>query len=148
LPLPQITYPTPNNPTQQNKMEPNLPPPPPLPLHEPPHQRNNFPTYGMIHTVTEGSNTNFQNKRQPRDHYRQVNHVVVEGPVIKMKWSHIPITFSTEDINLASFPHMNAMVITVHIDRCDVTRILVDNGSQVEVLFLSAFEKWDMIEGN
>jgi hypothetical protein len=33
------------------------------------------------------------------------------------------------------------MVITVHIDRCDVTRILVDNDNQAEVLFLSAFDK-------
>jgi hypothetical protein len=58
-----------------------------------------------------------------------------------MKWSHIPITFSAEDINLASFPHTDMMVITVHIYKWDVTRILVDNGSEAEVLLLSAFEK-------
>jgi hypothetical protein len=33
------------------------------------------------------------------------------------------------------------MVLNVHIDRWDVTRILVDNGSQAEILFLSAFKK-------
>jgi hypothetical protein len=33
------------------------------------------------------------------------------------------------------------MVITVHIDRWDVSRILVDNGSQAEILFLSAFKQ-------
>jgi hypothetical protein len=33
------------------------------------------------------------------------------------------------------------MVVTVHIDRWDVTKILIDNGSQTEILFLSAFEK-------
>jgi hypothetical protein len=33
------------------------------------------------------------------------------------------------------------MVLTVHIDRWDISRILVDNGSQVEIFFLSAFEK-------
>jgi hypothetical protein len=33
------------------------------------------------------------------------------------------------------------MVVTVHIDIWDVTRILVNNGSQVEILFLSGFEK-------
>jgi hypothetical protein len=33
------------------------------------------------------------------------------------------------------------MVITVHIDRWVVPRILIDNGSQVEILFQSAFEK-------
>jgi hypothetical protein len=67
--------------------------------------------------------------------------VVVEGLVIKTKWSHIPITFSAEDINLTSFPHTDVMVIMVHINKWDVTRILVDNDSQVKVLFLSTFEK-------
>jgi hypothetical protein len=33
------------------------------------------------------------------------------------------------------------MVLTVHIDRWDVSKILVDNGSQVEILFLSTFKK-------
>jgi hypothetical protein len=33
------------------------------------------------------------------------------------------------------------MVITVHIDRWNISRILVDNGSQAEILFLLTFEK-------
>jgi hypothetical protein len=28
------------------------------------------------------------------------------------------------------------MVIIIHIDRWDITRILIDNGSQTEILFL------------
>jgi hypothetical protein len=32
------------------------------------------------------------------------------------------------------------MVITAHIDKWDVTRILVDNDSHVEIPFLSSFE--------
>jgi hypothetical protein len=71
----------------------------------------------------------------------QVNHVVVEGPITQTKRSHMPITISSQDANLASFPHTDAMVITVHIDRWDVTKILIDNGTQDEILFLSAFNK-------
>jgi hypothetical protein len=67
--------------------------------------------------------------------------VVVECPVTKVKWSHTPITFSAHDINLTLFPHTDAMVVTIHIDRWDITRILVDNGSQAEILFLSTFKK-------
>jgi hypothetical protein len=78
---------------------------------------------------------------QQRDYYRQVNHVAVEGPITQSKLSHIPITFTTQDIKLSSFPHTDVMVVTVHIDRWDVTKILIDNGSQTEILFLSAFEK-------
>jgi hypothetical protein len=33
------------------------------------------------------------------------------------------------------------MVITVHIDQWDISKILVNNGNQVEILFLSTFEK-------
>jgi hypothetical protein len=33
------------------------------------------------------------------------------------------------------------MVIIEHINKWDVTRVLVDNGSQVEILFLSTFEQ-------
>jgi hypothetical protein len=33
------------------------------------------------------------------------------------------------------------MVVTVHIDKWDVTKILIDNGSQAEILFLTTFDK-------
>jgi hypothetical protein len=33
------------------------------------------------------------------------------------------------------------MVITVHIDRWDITKILIDIGSQAEILFLATFDK-------
>jgi hypothetical protein len=53
----------------------------------------------------------------------------------------MPIPFSSQDINLTSFLHTDAMVITIHIDRWDVTRILVNNGSQAKILFLATFDK-------
>jgi hypothetical protein len=53
----------------------------------------------------------------------------------------MPITFFAQDVNLASFPHTDVMVVIVHIDRWDVTKILIDNGSQVKILFLTAFKK-------
>jgi hypothetical protein len=51
-------------------------------------------------------------------------------------------------VNLASFPHTDTMVLTVHIDRWDVSRILIDNGTQAEILFLSASKKWAIIRNN
>jgi hypothetical protein len=53
----------------------------------------------------------------------------------------MPITFSSQDISLTSFPHTDAMVTTVLIDRWDVTKILIDNGSQAKILFLATFDK-------
>jgi hypothetical protein len=62
-------------------------------------------------------------------------------PITQTKWSHMPITFSSQDDNLSSFPHTDIMVITVHIDRWDITKILINNGSQAEILFLATFDK-------
>jgi hypothetical protein len=131
----------PNNVNPPVKTEAN-PPPPPLPhIQEPPQQSETFPTHGTILTINGGSNIDFDTKRRCRDYYRQVNHVVVEGPITQTKWSHMPIIFSAQDVNLASFPHTDVMVVTVHIDRWNITNILIDNGSQAEILFLTAFEK-------
>jgi hypothetical protein len=102
---------------------------PPPQVQEPPQQHENFPTHGTILTITEGSNTDIETKRQRRDYYHQVNHVAIKGPITQNKWSHMPITFSSQDINLTSFPHTDIMVTTVHIDRWDVTKILIDSDS-------------------
>jgi hypothetical protein len=129
----------PNNTNPQVKTETNLPPPPQI--QEPPQQIDAFPTHGTILTITGGSNIDFDTKRQCPDYYRQVNHVVIQGPITQIKWSHMPITFSSQDVKLALFLHTDVMVITVHIDRWDVTKILIYNGSQAKILFLTAFDK-------
>jgi hypothetical protein len=56
------------------------------------------------------------------------------------KWLHAKITFSEADLKLTSIPLTDAMVIAAHIDKWNVTRVLVDNGNQAEILFLSTFE--------
>jgi hypothetical protein len=60
----------------------------------------------------------------------------------------MPITFSAQDVNLASFPHIDAMVVTIHIDRWDITKIRIDNRSQADILFLTAFKKWVSTKNN
>jgi hypothetical protein len=131
-----------NNTCPQVKTEANPAPPPPPQIQEPPQQPDTFPTHDTILTITGGSNIDFDTKRQRRDYFQQVNHVAFKGPITQTKWWHMPTTFSAQNVNLASFPHTNAMVITIHIDRWDVTKILIDNGSQAEILFLTAFKKW------
>jgi hypothetical protein len=91
----EATYPVQNN-NPQIKNEANPPPQPPSQTQESQQQSEAFPTHGTILTVTGGSNTDFNTKRQRRDYYREVNHVVVECPITQTKWSHILITFSTK----------------------------------------------------
>jgi hypothetical protein len=45
------------------------------------------------------------------------------------------------DIKLTTFLHRDAMVIIAHVEKWNVTRVLVGNGSQAEILFLSTFEQ-------
>jgi hypothetical protein len=54
--------------------------------------------------------------------------VAVKGSITRTKWSHIPLTFTRADIKLMPFPHTDVMVITAHIDKWDVTRVLINNG--------------------
>jgi hypothetical protein len=60
---------------------------------------------------------------------------------MRTKWLHVQITFTKANIKLIPFPHTDTMVITTHTDKWDVTRVLVENGSQAEILFLSTFEQ-------
>jgi hypothetical protein len=55
--------------------------------------------------ITRGSSVDFDMKRQKRDHYRSINHVVVTGPVVQTKWSHVLLTFDATDVDLRSTPH-------------------------------------------
>jgi hypothetical protein len=80
-------------------------------------------------------------KRQKRDHYQSINHVAVTGPVMQTKWSHVPLTFDTRDVDLCSAPHIDAMVINCRVAGWDLHKVLVNNGSQADIIFLHAFDR-------
>ena len=90
--------------------------------------------------ITGGSSVDFEMKRQKRDHYRSVNHVALTGSIVQMKWSHVLPTFDARDVDLRSAPHINAMVINCIVAGWDLHKVLVDNGSQADIIFLHAFD--------
>jgi hypothetical protein len=61
--------------------------------------------------------------------------------IIKSKWSHIPITFSQEDLQLKDYPHNDAMVISCLIKGFLVHNVLVDTGSAADIIFAKAFRQ-------
>jgi hypothetical protein len=65
----------------------------------------------------------------------------VQGPFVRSKWSHIPITFSQEDLQLKDYPHNDAMVISYVIKGFLVHNVLVDTGSAVDIIFAKAFKQ-------
>ena len=48
----------------------------------------------MVLLITGRSSSEPANKKQKKEAQRRVQHVVVQGPFVRSKWSHIPITFS------------------------------------------------------
>jgi hypothetical protein len=91
--------------------------------------------------ITGGSIVDFETKRQKRDHYRSVNHVAPISPVVQTRWSHVPLTFDAKDVDLRSAPHVDAMVINRSVAGWDLHKVLVDNGSQADIIFLHAFDR-------
>jgi hypothetical protein len=58
----------------------------------------------LVLPVTGGSSFEPANKKQKKEAQRRVQHVGVQGPYITSKWSHVPITFSQDDLQLKDYP--------------------------------------------
>jgi hypothetical protein len=95
----------------------------------------------LVLPITCGSSSELANKKQKKEAQRRVQHVGVQGPFIRSKWSHIPITFSQEDLQLKDYPHNDAMVISGVIKGFLVHNVLVDTGSAVDIIFAKAFRQ-------
>jgi hypothetical protein len=100
----------------------------------------------LVLPITGGSSSEPVNKKQKKEAQRRVQHVGVQGPFIKSKRSHIPITFSREDLQLKDYPHNDAMVISCVIKGFLVHNILVDTGSATDIIFAKAFRQMQLPE--
>jgi hypothetical protein len=95
----------------------------------------------LVLPITGGSSSKLANEKQKKEAQRRVQHVGVQGPFIRSKWSHIPITFSQEDLELKDYPHNDAMVISYVIKGFLVHNVLVDTGSASDIIFTKAFRQ-------
>jgi hypothetical protein len=95
--------------------------------------------------ITRESSIDFDTKWQKKDHYRNVNHVALIGVVVQTKWSHVSLTFNARVVDLRSAPHADAMVINCRVAGWDLHKVLVDNGSQPDIIFLHAFDRMGII---
>ena len=55
-----------------------------------------------------------------------------------------PITFSDSDLEGCQYPHDDPLVIRAVVANKTVHRVLIDNGSSVDIIFSSAFDKMDI----
>lgn len=56
------------------------------------------------------------------------------------------ITFHSSEVTNLGWPHDDALVLTLNMSNCEVNRILVDNGSSTDVLFLSTLREMEINE--
>jgi hypothetical protein len=73
-----------------------------------------------------------------------VNTIINDGPAARPEWAKVPITFTEEDFKLKSTNHNDAMVIEVNIAGWVIGKVLIDNGSSADILFLKTFKKMNL----
>jgi hypothetical protein len=81
----------------------------------------------------------YETKKQRNNYFRSVNTIINDGLAARQEWAKVPITFTEEDFKLKSVIHNDAMVIKVNIAGWIIGKVLVDNGSSVDILFLKTF---------
>ena len=93
---------------------------------------------GEIKTITGGPTTGGSLRSLKKSYQRQVNSV--HGPpLLKHRRTSQDICFSEEDTRGVKQPHDDPLVIMILIEGFNTRRVLVDNGSSADIIYLSAF---------
>jgi hypothetical protein len=124
-------------------------PPPPDSSSRPesssrPQNSKALPSFGIIMLISGGSGMEFETKNQRNNYFMSVNTIINDGPAARPEWAKVPITFTEEDFKLKSVIHNDAMTIEVNIAGWIIGKVLVDNGSSADILFLKTFEKMNL----
>ena len=53
----------------------------------------------------------------------------------------LPITFTEEDARKVFHPHDDALIVTLEIAGYSTRRVLIDNGSSADIIYLTAFQQ-------
>ena len=60
-------------------------------------------------------------------------------PPFKQRWMEQDMSFNEADAKGVRQPHNDPLVITLNIEGFNTKRIIVDNGSSVDIIYLPAF---------
>uniref|UniRef100_A0A2N9HJY0 RNA-directed DNA polymerase n=1 Tax=Fagus sylvatica TaxID=28930 RepID=A0A2N9HJY0_FAGSY len=117
----------PQGPRQQRPPVEVLPRPPPL---------------GEIHVITGGVAAGGTSRSSRKAYARQIHNVLVTQKMDKKpRLEDLPITFAEEDARKVFHPHDDALVVTLEIAGYSTRRVLIDNGSSVDIIYLTAFQQ-------
>ncbi|XP_062103611.1 uncharacterized protein LOC133814697 [Humulus lupulus] len=106
----------------------------------------------MIHGIVELTEdqehaTKIHKRMEERvKRYRSLGHTVNLVTSEDRCYSASVITFTDDDLQGVHLPHDDPLVISLQVDHCQLSRVLVDGGSGVDILFWEAFQKMGLEE--
>uniref|UniRef100_A0A2N9J1F3 Uncharacterized protein n=1 Tax=Fagus sylvatica TaxID=28930 RepID=A0A2N9J1F3_FAGSY len=115
-------------PVQREQAEPNRPGP-----------------VGEIRTIVGGPASGGTSRASRKAYARQVHNImVVQRPPKNIRLDDQIISFSEEDARGTHQPHDDALVITINIAGFTTRRVMVDNGSSADILYLPAYQQMQL----
>ena len=107
-------------------------------------EESSRPPLGEIRMIVRGSLTG-QSSRSKKTYLKVVQNVQLLGRSPKTRTpDEKAITFTDEDASRIHHPHDDAIVITLLIADYSTRRVLVDNGSSVDILYYPAFQQMNL----
>ena len=97
---------------------------------------------GEIRKIIGGPVSRGSYKSLKKTHHRQINNVHIKHPSPKYRQLESDdITFSKLDANGIKQPHDDPLVIVLEIEGFNTRRVLVDNGSSVNIMYITAYQQ-------
>ena len=102
--------------------------------------RDSKPPIGEIKTISGGLTTSEILKSLKKAHGREINSVHSRLPLMKMPKNDEPnIVFSERDDRGNRQPYDDLLVIMLRVEEFNIHRVLIDNGSSVDLVYLFSF---------
>uniref|UniRef100_A0A2N9EWZ5 Integrase catalytic domain-containing protein n=1 Tax=Fagus sylvatica TaxID=28930 RepID=A0A2N9EWZ5_FAGSY len=100
------------------------------------------PPLREIHVITGGMAAGGTSHSSQKVYARQIHNVLVTQKTDKKpRLEDLPITFIEEDARKVFHSHDDALVVTLEIAGYSTRRVLIDNGSSANIIYLTAFQQ-------
>ena len=92
--------------------------------------------------ITGGPVSSGSYKSLKKTYQRQVNSIHIKHPSTKyQRLENDNITFSERDASGIKQPHDDPLVIMLEIEGFNTRRMLVDNGSSADIMYITAYQQ-------